>query len=95
MISLTGFLLKHLYELMADDADESNEFEPILMFLANNQLPDLICDTFIELLSFGVVFALIWVVVAISELHEFGNGGSHCHLVSTIGCPSKAILDFV
>jgi len=93
MISLTGFLLKHLYELMSDDADESSEFEPILMFLANNQLPDLICDTFIELLSFGVVFALIWVFVAITEMHEIG--GSHCHLVSTIGCPSKIILDFI
>jgi hypothetical protein len=89
MISLTGFLLKHLYELLADDVDESSEFEPILIFLANNQLPDLICDTFVELLSFGVVFALIWVFVAVTELNEIG--GSHCHLVSTLGCPSKAI----
>ena len=91
MISFTGFLLKHLYELMADEADESSsDFEPILMFLANNQLPDLICDTFIELLSFGVVFALIWVFVAITELNDIGS--THCHLVSTLGCPSKSIV---
>lgn len=93
MITLTSFLLKHLYELMADDVEESNEFETILIFLANNQLPDLICDTFVELLCFGVIFALIWVFVAITELNEIE--GSHCHLVSTLGCPSKIIVDFV
>lgn len=93
MINLTSFLLKHLYELMADDVDDSSEFEPILLFLANNQLPDLICDTLVELLCFGVVFALIWVLVAITELNEFES--SHCHLVSTFGCPSKTISSFV
>lgn len=93
MIGLTSFLLKHLYELMADDVDESSEFEPILIFLTNNQLPDLICDTFVEMISFGVIFALIWVFVAITELNEIE--GSHCHLVSTLGCPSKAIMSFI
>lgn len=77
---------------MADDVDDSSEFEPILIFLANNQLPDLICETFVEILSFGVVFALIWLFVAITELNEVE--GSHCRLVSTLGCPSKAIVDF-
>lgn len=90
---MTSFLLKHLYELMADDVDESSEFEPILLFLANNQLPDLIWETFLELLCFGVVFALIWVFVAITELNE--TDGSHCHLVSTIGCRSKTIVNFI
>lgn len=90
MISFTGFLLKHLYELMADHSDDSSDFEPILIFLANNQLPDLICDTFVEILSFGMMFAIIWVFVAITELNEIE--GSHCHLVSTLGCPSKVIV---
>lgn len=91
MITLTSFLLKHLYELMADD--ESSEFEPILLFLANNQLPDLICDTLVEFLCFGVIFALIWVFVAITELND--TEGSHCHLVSTFGCPTKTIVNFM
>lgn len=81
--------MKHLYELMADEAaEESNEFEPILIFLANNQLPDLICDTFVEMVSFAIIFALIWVFVAITELNEIE--GSHCRLVSTLGCPIKS-----
>lgn len=92
MITLTGFLLKHFYELMADDVDESSDFEPILMFLADSQLPDLICDTFVEMLSFGVVFALIWVFVAITEINEIS--GSHCNIVSTLGCPSKSVLNY-
>lgn len=90
MITITGFLLKHFYELMADDVDDSSDFEPILRFLADNQLPDLICETFVEMLSFGVVFALIWVFVAITEFNEIS--GSHCSIVSTLGCPSKSIL---
>lgn len=86
MSIMTSFLLKHLYEFMAD-SDDSNEFEPLIAFLANNQLPDLICDTFVELISFSIVFALIWVFVAITELNE--TDGSHCSLVTTVGCRSS------
>lgn len=93
MTSMTSFLLKHLYEMMADGVDDSNDFEPLLVFLANNQLPDLICETFVESISFGVMFAIIWLFVAISELNEIDR--SHSGVMSTLGCPTKAIADFI
>lgn len=141
MIEITSFLLKHLYELMADDynarhntntsaatlrarrlfqqqADltasrgspsdgsrtttttttssppdqeescnyQSNRSETtattttttsreqetnqqIVSFLANNHLPDLICETFIELLFICVFLAVSWIFVMIVQLH--------------------------
>lgn len=93
MASMTSFLLKHLYELMADGVDDSNDFEPLLVFLANNQLPDLMCETFVESISFGVIFAIIWVFVAISELNEIE--GSQCRMMSSLGCPTKAMANFI
>lgn len=73
MTSVTSFLLKHLYELMADP-DDSNDSDLMLMFLADNQWPDLICDTFVELISLSVIVAMIWISVAIIELHEPSEG---------------------
>jgi len=114
MIEITSFLLKHLYELMADDynragqdstsgrqtmvrsqqqrhrqsghssshsssslvfrshqnasrAQETNQ--QIVSFLANNHLPDLICETFIELLFICVFLAVSWIFVMIVQLH--------------------------
>lgn len=90
MFGMTSFLLKQLYELMADDAD-STDFEPILLFLANNQLPDLICETFIEMLTISVVLAFIWIFVAISDINSVTDG-SHCKLISTFACPTKSIM---
>lgn len=134
MIEITSFLLKHLYELMADDynarhttstaaaasrrrqqqlarsrsdgsqqpttaaydelcgsssrdqttalsestetttttATTSREQETnqqIVSFLANNHLPDLICETFIELLFICVFLAVSWIFVMIVQLH--------------------------
>lgn len=109
MIEITSFLLKHLYELMADDYSaaqeprfiESQQRAPaveaqcgqlsverqnsrrsrrhtsrdqetnqqIVAFLANNHLPDLICETFIELLFICVFLAITWIFVMIVQLH--------------------------
>lgn len=92
MFNITNFLLKSLYVLMADESNSSDDFESILFFLANNQLPDLICETLVELMCFGVVFALIWMLVAISELND--TSGSHCNFVTTHGCPVKMIQSY-
>lgn len=91
MAGMTSFLLKHLYELMADGVEDSNE--PLLAFLANNQLPDLICETFVESISFGAIFAIIWVFVTISEFDEIE--GSHCRMMANLGCPTKAIANYI
>lgn len=131
MIEITGFLLKHLYELMADDyttgrdppasgssgerqraqpeepldaagcsgatrsqqgehddydnahraanrqtlarlessSREQETNQQIVSFLANNHLPDLICETFIELLFICVFLAVTWIFVMIIQLH--------------------------
>lgn len=110
MIEITSFLLKHLYELMADDynaagrqsgpsqsrrsgrplsscaepspdpgqvqmqgtrqssADQETN-QQIVLFLAQNHLPDLICETFIELLFICVFLAVSWIFVMIVQLH--------------------------
>lgn len=117
MVEITGFLLKHLYELMADNYNSNfnyghqsdqqqqqqqrrranreenchttntnsnnnqnsenrlQEFreqetnQQIVSFLTNNQLPDLACETFIELLFICVFLAISWVFVMIVQLH--------------------------
>lgn len=101
MIEITSFLLKHLYELMADDYNatgssrapraaagapsgapertcnstsarsSSNQEtnQQIVLFLAQNHLPDLVCETFIELLFICVFLAVSWIFVMIVQLH--------------------------
>lgn len=130
MIEITSFLLKHLYELMADNynarhADQQSDGrlsgrlsgqpevtdnparsqeqksddnhncthqshrqsaggsssssrrasreqetnQQIVSFLANNHLPDLICETFIELLFICVFLAVSWIFVMMIQLH--------------------------
>ena len=48
MIEVTGFLLKHLYEMMADY--DQNDLDSLMVIMAQNQIPNLICDTIVELL---------------------------------------------
>lgn len=43
--------------------------QQIVSFLANNHLPDLICETFIELLFISVFLAVSWIFVMIIQLH--------------------------
>lgn len=43
--------------------------QQIVSFLANNHLPDLICETFIELLFICVFLAVTWIFVMIIQLH--------------------------
>lgn len=123
MIEITSFLLKHLYELMADNyshsatasrnqtrsssvdrrsrnqensgsiraqddgsptqlqvqassraqqqwtSREQETNQQIVSFLANNHLPDLICETFIEILFICVFLAVSWIFVMIIQLH--------------------------
>lgn len=134
MIEITSFLLRHLYELMADNYDHNHGREPasvsadaanswtligsrpgrhqegaaaaaerpagpscartdpsadtggrrrqtaisnseqesnqqIVSFLTNNQLPDLACETFLELLFICVFVAVSWIFVMIIQLH--------------------------
>lgn len=86
MIELTSFLLKHLYELMADS--DQTDLDSLMLLMAQNQLPDLICDTIIELLAIFVSVALIWILLSLSE---FCGDGLSCHIISAAGCPSKVI----
>lgn len=98
MIDITSFLLKHLYEFMADNynatqqrhreqqQDQSEPSQPqqqqaaetkpeqetnqqIVSFLINNQLPDLACETLIELIFICVFLAVSWIFVMIIQLH--------------------------
>lgn len=82
--------MKHFYELMADDPDESSGFEPIMILISNNQLPDLVYDILFELVCFSVIVVFIWAIVATTELYEIE--GSHCHLLTSRGCPRKAFV---
>lgn len=43
--------------------------QQIVLFLVNNHLPDLICETFIELLFLSVFVALTWIFVMVIQLH--------------------------
>lgn len=104
MIEVTSFLLKHLYELLADDyngagsrrvtnrnsgaatirgsqssgcnapaptnpTSDQETNQQIVLFLAQNHLPDLVCETFIELLFVCVFLAVSWIFVMIVQLH--------------------------
>lgn len=86
MIELTSFLLKHLYELLADH--DQNDLDSLMVIMAQNQIPNLICDTIVELLFIFVSMALIIVIVALSE---FYNEETSCRLFVGFGCPQKAI----
>ena len=70
--------------------EDQDDFHMITRNIAYDQLQKMLCDTLVELLTFGVLFAFIWTIVILTDSHH--NQGSHCHLVSTIGCPSKAKL---
>lgn len=98
MIDITSFLLKHLYEFMADNYSANqpqprndqqqassssrqqtqseqqleslaSESQQIVSFLINNQLPDLACETLIELIFICVFLAISWILVMIVQLH--------------------------
>lgn len=106
MIEITSFLLRHLYELMADDYDatstrraadrssaatkvgasqgsecnasaspntsddQQDTNQQIVLFLAQNHLPDLVCETFIELLFICFFLTASWILVMIVQLHS-------------------------
>lgn len=48
---------------------EQETNQQIVSFLANNHLPDLFCETFIELLFIFVFLAISWIFVMIVQLH--------------------------
>lgn len=48
---------------------EQETNQQIVAFLTNNHLPDLACDTFIELLFICVFLAISWIFVMIVQLH--------------------------
>lgn len=48
---------------------EQETNQQIVSFLANNHLPDLFCETFIELLFICVFLAISWIFVMIVQLH--------------------------
>lgn len=49
---------------------EQETNQQIVTFLIYNQLPDLACETFIELLSICVFLAISWILVMIVQLHS-------------------------
>lgn len=54
---------------LAETSREQETNQQIVSFLANNHLPDLICETFIELLFICVFLAVSWIFVMIVQLH--------------------------
>lgn len=87
MIEVTSFLLKHLYELMADH--DQNDLDALMVIMAQNQIPNLICDTIVELLFIFVAMALIVVMIALSELYDDEMA---CRFFINFGCPQKSTL---
>lgn len=81
MIEVTSFLIKHLYELMADD--DQSDLDSLMIVMAQNQIPNLICDTIVELLFTFVSVALVIVIVALSE---FYSDEVSCHFLVGFGC---------
>lgn len=47
----------------------ASESQQIVSFLINNQLPDLACETLIELIFICVFLAISWILVMIIQLH--------------------------
>lgn len=86
MIEVTSFLLKHLYELMADH--DQNDLDTLMVIMAQNQIPNLICDTIVELLFIFVSMALIIVMIALSEFYD---DDMSCRFFVGFGCPQKSI----
>lgn len=87
MIEVTSFLLKHLYELMADQ--DQNDLDALMVIMAQNQIPNLICDTIVELLFIFVAMALIVVMIALSEFYD---DEMSCRFFIGFGCPQKSVL---
>ena len=50
-------------------AREQETNQQIVSFLINNQLPDLVCETVIELIFISVFLAVSWIFVMIIQLH--------------------------
>lgn len=86
MIEVTSFLIKHLYEMMADY--DQNDLDSLMVLMAQNQIPNLICDTIVELLFIFVSAALIIVLIALSE---FYSEEVSCSFLADFGCPQKII----
>jgi hypothetical protein len=84
MIGVTSFLLKHLYEMMADR--DQDDLDSLMIIMAQNQIPNLICDTIVELLFIFVSVALVIVLIALSE---FYSDDVPCRWMINIGCPQK------
>lgn len=55
--------------MSAATSREQEANQQIVSFVANNQLPDLACETFIELLFICVFLAVSWIFVMIVQLH--------------------------
>lgn len=90
MIGVTSFLLKHLYEMMADR--DQDDLDSLMVVIAQNQIPNLICDTIVELLFIFVSSALIMVIIALSE---FYSDDVSCRFLMEFGCPKKAIQAYL
>lgn len=60
-------------------AREQETNQQIVAFLINNQLPDLACETLIELIFICVFLAVSWIFVMIIQLH--------CHQTSSTSSP--------
>lgn len=87
MIEVTGFLIKHLYEMMADY--DQDDLDSLMVIMAQNQIPNLICDTIVELLFVFVSTALIIIILALSELY---TDDITCSFLTDVGCPYKVTM---
>lgn len=86
MIEVTSFLFKQLYELLADH--NQNDLDSLVLVMAENQIPNLICDTIVELLFIFVSVALVVIVLALSE---FYSDDMSCTFLYGFSCAPKAL----
>lgn len=70
------------------DSDES-DLDTLMLVMARNQIPNLICDTIVEFLLIFVSCALILITMSLSD---FYTDQVSCHMLNRVGCPQKYIL---
>lgn len=84
MIEVTSFLFKQLYELMSDD--DNNDLDTLMAVMSQNQIPNLICDTIVELLF---IFVSVALVVIVLSLADFYSDDISCYFLVGLTCPDK------
>lgn len=85
MIEVTSFLFKQLYEVMSDDDQE--DLDSLMAVMSQNQIPNLICDTIVELLF---IFVSVTLLMVVFSLADFYKDDMSCYFLAGLTCPKRA-----